>query len=180
MSSSSVRQNADEIFGPKFAIDNCYKDVSKQSFVSRQEDFPWFQWMVAEYTKKRKQIKLTEVIITIPRHCCSYNTLGNGTLEEQFEVRAGLDKVDSSFRGQIKKNQACESYRPANPVFVDGEYAKYVFFCNLKQKFIKTTYITVQILGNSSLAISEIDARFIPRNTKAPKRKFCSRKLEKP
>ena len=96
-------------------------------------------------------------------------------LDERFEVRAGVDMIDGSFRGQITKNEVCDSYRPDNPALVKGDYANYVFSCNLKQDFIKATYVTVQILGFSALAISEMEVKWYEKTRRVPKRKFIEK-----
>ena len=151
------------------------------SFISQYEDFPWFQWMVAE--EPSKTINLTEVVIGIPRRCCGYHKLKKRILDQRFEVRAGSKKLDASFRGTISLNEMCDGYRPSNPVLVKGEYAKYTFSCNTKKSYIRTTYITVQMLGGGILAISEIDAYFIQKSPKKPKGKlpykFSKQKIEK-
>ena len=144
VSSSSIRGNQQAFFRPDFAADNCYKDVPSDRFrdlkifMSEFEDFPWFQWQIY-----RKPKKIEEVVIVIPRRV--YNKLEKRMLDDRYEVRAGLDKIGNSFRGQITKNEVCDSYRPDNPNVVKGDYAKYVFPCNRKQDFIKASYVTVQI-----------------------------------
>ena len=173
MSSSSISGSLNDKYGPQFAIDSCYHDATESKyFLSKHEDFPWFQWMVATNNQTNKQLWLTEVIIEIPKHCCGYETSEKRMLEERFEVRAGLGKIPSSFRGPIQKNQVCDSYRPDNPNIVKGKYAKFVFACNFNQDFIKATYVTIQILGTSVLAISEVEARYNLKGQKAPTRKF--------
>ena len=136
--------------------------------MSEFEDFPWFQWQIY-----RKPKKIEEVVIVIPRRV--YNKLEKRMLDEQFEVRAGLDKIGNSFRGQITKNEVCDSYRPNNPTLVKGDYARYVFACNNQQEFIKAAYVTVQILGFSALAISEIEAKWYEKKKGVPKRKFIEK-----
>ena len=106
---SSISGNQNDLFGPKFAIDNCFKDCTtdcaNSSFISNKEDFPWFQWMVAKNPKQpKRRPKVTEIIIGIPRKCCGYDNLKERTLES-FEVRAGLQRIDNSHRGQIEVNQ---------------------------------------------------------------------------
>lgn len=173
MSSSSIKDNNKLNYGPEFAIDNCYSDVAaNKSFVSKEEDHPWLQWKFAGRRKK----KLTHVTIGIPRHCCgyykmnvhcSYTCLCSDTCPlETYEVRAGRYKLDGSFRGPIDKNKVCEMKSLDNPFIVKGEYAKYVFSCQLESKYIKASYITVQIKGRATLAISEIDVKFIQRQYK--------------
>ena len=55
---------------------------------------------------------------------------------------------------------------------MDGEYAKYGFRCNVHQDFINANWVTVQILGTSVLAISEIEAKVFDKKRAKRKRKF--------
>ena len=179
MTASSIKENRADLFGPQFAIDNCFKDGEKHSFISTTEPFPWFQWLVAKDPNRPKRVlKLTEIIIGIPRKCCGYGTLNERTLE-RFEVRAGSQRIDHSYRGHIKVNQVCDSYKPENPNLVDGEYAKYVFRCNFHQDFIKAKWVTVQILGTSVLAISEIEVKKFDEKGTNRKRKFYTNTVSK-
>ena len=141
MTASSIKDNDADVFGPQFANDGLTSAYDHNIFTSSREDYPWIQWELP------RRIRITGVSIYI-----RYNYyFGIG------EVRAGLDPVNSTMRGDnITSNDLCGTLQ-------DAKRTRYMYSvkCN---STILARYITVQISQTSStLVINELKYTTQPR-----------------
>lgn len=122
--------------GPEFAIDGHWSNSLERMFVSNKENMPWFQWHLPNH----------EDIIGI--YISDVN--GYKKFETKIEVRAGINQVDSDFKGKIGINTLCKQM----PIF-GGEDKVHSVICD---KHILAEFVTIQIIdANTTIQINELE-----------------------
>ena len=136
--SSSVFSDSYTKYGPEFAIDNYLSSTKDKMFISKNEEFPWFQW---KFSKKHRYV--AAVAIDFYKECI-------GSESKHVMVRLGMDPLNADARGKININKICGNQPAHQPE--RGEYI--TFMCG---KAIKARYMTVQVDDHCTLAINEIN-----------------------
>ena len=143
VSSSTIFQNNQLVYGPKLAIDGRYMDdfpddMKPKFFQTSEEDYPWIEW---------KLPFLTNVVGVI---------LNFGGSMRDVEIRAGNDTVGPKFRGKINQNIVCDIFKGPSEVEED-----YNLFCG---DVILAKYVTIQILDDKAqLSINEMKIESGPK-----------------
>ena len=135
--SSSTKNDDDDTWGPKNAIDGLWSDTDGLLFQSKEENMPWIQWHLPNTTS------VAGIMIS------SRNRHSEGYLKH-LEVRAGTSFVEADFTGKMKINDLCGTF--------DGPGKDRRVYTIMCEKEIKADYVTLQILDlNSILQVNELE-----------------------
>ena len=135
--SSSYKDNDDDRWGPKNAIDGLWSDSDGLLFQSKKENMPWIQWHLPNTTQ------MIGIMIS------GRNRHSEGYLKH-IEVRAGTSFVEDDFTGKMKINELCGTF--------DGPGKDRRVYTIMCKNAIKADYVTVQILDlDSILEINELE-----------------------
>ena len=135
--SSSYKDDDDDRWGPKNAIDGLWSDSDGLLFQSKKENMPWIQWHLPNTTQ------MIGIMIS------GRNRHSEGYLKH-LEVRAGTSFVEDDFTGKMKINELCGTF--------DGPGKDRRVYTIMCKNTIKADYVTVQILDlDSILEINELE-----------------------
>ena len=131
--SSSVHQNNNENWGPKYAIDGKISNTISHFFHSMNERFPWL-----EITMKTQEVNGVRLVTRLH-------------ISNNLEIRAGMTRVPESQtkkKARLRVNKMVAKFKEP----VDPLPAYEIFF----PRKIRAKYITLQVIGHAALDVNEV------------------------